>query len=266
MMFVATVSRIEQIQTQMDAFGGTLAAPGAGSAATAANPASVSADGFALALSAAKGATATAGALVDTGVTGQDVVAQARRYIGVPYVPGGATSAGLDCSGLVQRVYADLGVSLPRLVSGRGSVGVEVLFSGLQPGDLISTKGNGHIVIYAGEGKVIHAPDAGRTVTETANWLDPSGIQDIRRIVPAPSSPWRLSQAASSGLSSRSLSPLFGPSPGGSSLSGVSSAQASQLAALLRLGADPSQLGSLPAPSTASQQRSLAALLAGGTR
>ena len=55
-----------------------------------------------------------------------------------------------------------------------------------QPGDLIVLKNNEHIVIYAGDGKVIHAPDVGRTVSEVPNWLTDADIETIRRVAPRP--------------------------------------------------------------------------------
>ena len=120
------------------------------------------------------------------GVTGQAVTDAAMKYLGVPYVFGGEDASGMDCSGLVQRVYADLGIEVPRLVSGQMTAGTEVAsLAEAQPGDLIVTDNAEHIVIYAGDNKVIHAPYEGRTVSHVERWFDESDIVTIRRIVPA---------------------------------------------------------------------------------
>lgn len=122
------------------------------------------------------------------GVTGQAVTDAAMKYLGVPYVFGGEDASGMDCSGLVQRVYADLGIEVPRLVSGQMTAGTEVAsLAEAQPGDLIVTDNAEHIVIYAGDNKVIHAPYEGRTVSHVERWFDDSDIVTIRRIVPADS-------------------------------------------------------------------------------
>ena len=72
----------------------------------------------------------------------------------------------MDCSGLVQRVLADLGIEVPRVVSSQQTMGTEVgSLAEAQPGDLIVTDNADHIVIYAGNGMIIHAPYEGRTVS-----------------------------------------------------------------------------------------------------
>jgi len=117
--------------------------------------------------------------------TGQDVALTALGYLGVPYVFGGEDRNGMDCSGLVQRVFADLGVSMPRLVSGQMTMGTEVgSLAAARPGDLIVAKGGSHILIYAGEGKVIHAPYEGRDVSIQDCYLSNADIQTIRRVLP----------------------------------------------------------------------------------
>src|SRR5690606_31958330 len=105
-------------------------------------------------------------------VDGDDVVEQAMSYLGVPYVYAGEDRSGMDCSGLVQRVFADLGIEVPRVVQDQADIGVEVpSLADAQPGDLLVTKGEGHIVIYAGDGMVIHAPSPGKVVEHRDNWL-----------------------------------------------------------------------------------------------
>ena len=162
------VLRIGEINTRLlQVSGKATEATSTATAATDTSSESTSAL-FAQMLSAAGGTSATSstGVANPLGATGTDVVASASKYIGVPYVLGGKDSTGMDCSGLVQRVYADMGIDLPRLVSGQMTVGTEVgSLAEAQPGDLIVTGGGEHILIYAGNNKVIHAPYEGRTVS-----------------------------------------------------------------------------------------------------
>ena len=92
------------------------------------------------------------------------VVGIAMRYLGVPYVWGGASPAGFDCSGLVMYVYAQLGVSLPHYTGAQWNMGVPVSRSDLQPGDLVFFDGLGHVGIYIGGDQFIHAPHTGDVV------------------------------------------------------------------------------------------------------
>lgn len=90
----------------------------------------------------------------------------AERYLGVPYVYGGASPSGFDCSGLVMYVYAQLGVSLPHYTVAQYnySDSVSVSRSQLEPGDLVFFAGLGHVGIYVGGGNFIHAPHTGSSV------------------------------------------------------------------------------------------------------
>ena len=116
------------------------------------------------------------------------VISQAQKYIGVPYVWGGTDpSKGLDCSGLTQLVYKNLGIDLPRTASQQATSGQAVAsLANARPGDLVffdyssSRAGLDHVGIYLGGGKMIAAPQEGESVK----------IQDvgtptvIRRILP----------------------------------------------------------------------------------
>jgi cell wall-associated NlpC family hydrolase len=92
------------------------------------------------------------------------VVGIAMRYLGTPYVWGGASPGGFDCSGLVMYVYAQVGISLPHYTGAQWNVGVPVSRSDLQPGDLVFFDGLGHVGIYIGGGQFIHAPHTGDVV------------------------------------------------------------------------------------------------------
>jgi cell wall-associated NlpC family hydrolase len=132
------------------------------------------------------GATSSTDPTASSGPTGADVVADAKKYLGVPYVLDGESTKGMDCSGLVQQTYKDLGITLGRGVHEQMTEGTAVpSLAQAQPGDLIVFKGGGHVAIYEGNDTVIHAPMPGRVVQNEKLWVGDSGIQTIRRIVPS---------------------------------------------------------------------------------
>jgi cell wall-associated NlpC family hydrolase len=89
----------------------------------------------------------------------------ANKLTGIPYRWGGASpQAGFDCSGLVQYVYAKVGIRLPHYAAGQYGHGRRVSRGSLRAGDLVFFSGLGHVGIYAGGGKFIHAPRRGTTV------------------------------------------------------------------------------------------------------
>ena len=110
---------------------------------------------------------ATAAAVPQT-VAGNAVLEVAARYVGTPYVSGGTTPDGFDCSGFVSYVYAQLGISLPRTSSGIKAAGTVISAAEAQPGDLIWSPG--HIAIYAGGNQQIDSPRPGKTVQFRAIW------------------------------------------------------------------------------------------------
>ena len=132
--------------------------------------------------------------VTQSGPTGSEVVATAERYLGVPYVWGGASpSTGFDCSGLVQYVYGQLGVSLPRTSEQQASVGTSVpSLAAAKPGDLLifnspADGANGHVGIYIGGGKMIDAPYTGAVVRVDS--VASAGVPTtIRQVLPAVSS------------------------------------------------------------------------------
>ena len=92
------------------------------------------------------------------------VVGIAMQYLGVPYVWGGASPSGFDCSGFVLYVYSQVGVSLPHNAAAQYGHGTPVDRSQLQPGDLVFFNGLGHNGIYVGGGSFIHSPHTGDVV------------------------------------------------------------------------------------------------------
>lgn len=90
-------------------------------------------------------------------VTGSDIVEYARNFIGVPYVFGGMSPNGFDCSGLVKYVYGHFGINISRTTKTQINEGKEVGQNQLQLGDLVFPS-SGHVTLYVGNGKVIHAP------------------------------------------------------------------------------------------------------------
>ena len=94
------------------------------------------------------------------------VVGVAMRYLGTPYVYGGASPSGFDCSGLVMYAFSQVGISLPHYTVAQWnySNSVSVSRSQLQPGDLVFFAGLGHVGIYVGGGNFIHAPHTGSVV------------------------------------------------------------------------------------------------------
>ena len=167
--------RISQIQAQL-----ALLTPQTQSGSAAA---------FASALGRTSAATGTAGvgsATSGSSVGGDRVVAEARKYIGTPYVGGGTDpKRGLDCSGLVQLVYKNLGFDLPRVSYEQATAGTAVKggLSHAQPGDILAFGSPvHHVAIYVGNGKMIEAPRPGLDVREVDVYETPTAI---RRILPS---------------------------------------------------------------------------------
>jgi len=98
------------------------------------------------------------------GTLGQQAAAIAQQYLGVPYVWGGASPSGFDCSGLVVYVYGRLGVSLPHYTVSLWNSGAHVSRDQLAPGDLVFFYSLDHVGIYLGGGLFIHAPHTGTVV------------------------------------------------------------------------------------------------------
>lgn len=103
-------------------------------------------------------------------VTGQQIVETAKKYLGVPYVYGGTSPSGFDCSGLVYYVLKSHGITVSRSSAAMYKCGTPISKSQLQPGDLVffqgtSSSGISHVGIYAGNGQFIHSPNRGKVVS-----------------------------------------------------------------------------------------------------
>lgn len=106
--------------------------------------------------------------VVSAGTTiGLRALAEAKTYLGVPYVYGGASYSGVDCSGFTMRAYAQAGISIPRTATAQYRASRRISRSELKPGDLIFW-GFGseitHVAMYVGNGLQIHAPRPGKSV------------------------------------------------------------------------------------------------------
>ena len=113
--------------------------------------------------------------------TGSSVVDFATQFVGNPYVWGGTSlTDGADCSGFVQSVYKNFGVDLPRTSYEQQNAGTEVSYEDAQPGDLICY--GGHVAIYMGDGKIVHASNAkdGIKISDNAAYRT---ILSVRRLV-----------------------------------------------------------------------------------
>ena len=92
------------------------------------------------------------------------VVGIAMQYLGIPYVWGGSSPSGFDCSGFSMYVFAQVGVSLPHHAASQYGIGTPVSRDALEAGDLVFFNGLGHMGIYIGGGQFIHSPHTGDVV------------------------------------------------------------------------------------------------------
>jgi len=154
----------------------------------AGGPGATDASGAAAGVDDFAGLLDSALASADDGAVGRKAVEIASRYLGTPYVYGGESpeEGGFDCSGLVQYVYRQLGVELPRGSIAQAGATTPVERSDLRPGDLVFSRGdgnkvNGHVGIYAGNGQYIVAPKTG-DVVRLRPIPEPGHITALRRV------------------------------------------------------------------------------------
>jgi cell wall-associated NlpC family hydrolase len=181
------------------ALASALADPTTGTPTTTTPPTGTPTTADPTASTGATGDPAATGSAGSSAATGEQVVADARRYLGVPYVWGGTDpDKGLDCSGLVQRVYADLGIKLPRVSGDQARTGRPVAsVADAKPGDIVAFgRPVHHVGIYVGDGKMIAAPYPGKNVRIEPL---PSTPTAIRRVIGAEGEGFQAT-AATSGL------------------------------------------------------------------
>jgi len=110
--------------------------------------------------------------VVDNPGIRQQIIEAALGQLGRPYRYGGRDPSGFDCSGLVQYAYSEAGVLAPRDTRSQRDAGKRIDFDRAQPGDLLfyrfENSGGLHVGLYLGDGRMIHAPASGRTVSLVA--------------------------------------------------------------------------------------------------
>lgn len=113
--------------------------------------------------------TSTDSASAQATATGNALITTAKKYMGVPYVWGGTTTEGFDCSGFTQYVMKQNGITIPRTAAEQYATGTPVDKSQLRVGDLVFfttyKEGASHVGFYMGDGKFIHASSANEQVT-----------------------------------------------------------------------------------------------------
>ena len=103
-----------------------------------------------------------------TASVGSEVAIRAISLLGAPYVYGGKGPTTFDCSGLVQFIYGEIGIDVPRTAAEQYRAAAPVRLDDIEPGDLLFFRTSGkrisHVAIYAGAGRFIHAPKTGRSI------------------------------------------------------------------------------------------------------
>lgn len=118
------------------------------------------------------GTSLSAGSLTPGGGSAlrDKIISLGMQYIGTPYVWGGTTPGGFDCSGLMQYIFGKNGVKLPRISYQQANFGTRVGLNKLQPGDLVAwddssrNSGADHVALYIGNGQILEAPHTGAQV------------------------------------------------------------------------------------------------------
>ena len=117
---------------------------------------------------------------MDSIVPGEVLVEKAKQFIGTPYVYGGMSPAGFDCSGFVNQVFKHFGISVPRQSQAFKTVGKAVSFDNLKAGDIVVYPG--HVAIYIGNGCIVEAQSSSAGITSNRS-VKCSTITAIRRVL-----------------------------------------------------------------------------------
>jgi peptidoglycan DL-endopeptidase CwlO len=120
---------------------------------------------------------------------------------------GGESTSGIDCSGLVQKTFGDLGISLPRTAAEQQQVGTAVAsLADAQPGDLLFFGSPAyHVAIYAGNNELIESPEPGKTVHEVPIYQQPTSISRVASLTAAPTAPIPVGGLSAARLTSAGL-------------------------------------------------------------
>ena len=171
---LAQLAAIEDAAKAAAATAAVAATPSASSTSTASSSAASSSVNTSTntsttsASSSASASQAPASNNSSVSVSGGSIASNAAKYIGVPYVYGGTSPSGFDCSGLIYYAAKEAGISLPRTSQAQSTLGSYVSVSDLKAGDLVFWGGVGsayHVGIYIGGGQYLHAPAPGQNVT-----------------------------------------------------------------------------------------------------
>lgn len=120
--------------------------------------------------------------LSDVSGTAKSVIEEASKYLGVPYVWGGTTPSGFDCSGLMQYCFAKYGINLPRVSQDQQNAGIKVPLDQIKAGDMVFFGYPAHHVgLYIGNGQYLHAPQTGDVVK--ISQLNPSKVSSVGRVI-----------------------------------------------------------------------------------
>jgi cell wall-associated NlpC family hydrolase len=184
MSVAAVQARIMEIQSRFPSPVVRTAVAPTSSPAPGASPDAPATGSFADVLATTRAGLRAAAGPTAGGSTGEAVVAKAKEHLGTPYLWGGESPGGFDCSGLMQWTYKQFGIDLPRVSRDQARAGREVSAAEARPGDLVffDRPTIDHIGMYAGNGTWVVAPKTGDVVKVQA--VDLSEATTIRRILP----------------------------------------------------------------------------------
>jgi cell wall-associated NlpC family hydrolase len=140
----------------------------------------------------------------------QNLLKNAQSYVGSPYVLGGTTKQGIDCSGLVMNVYNKAGFDVGQHSAtwqGQSIPGVRTTVDKLRPGDLVAWRDGSHIAIYAGDGQIIEAANTRVGTVQRNIWASPDQIFGIKIRLPGDMQARKQAEAAAAAAAFRSKPP-----------------------------------------------------------